>query len=258
MGIRLVVIALLLIMSLFCSSSVVFAQQTGMTVLQPVTIERAEVLHQGQLAIDAGLALESDREIVTGEYDNMRLAPLGARFGLGSGIELGANLAFSSNDANQTGAPDDSGLEGITLFGKLKLNPSSTLRVGLVAAGDNDIAPYPNDEIDIFANLALQKPIDAGLLYGELGYKAQGGDFDFNSYFNYGVGFAMPIAKTIGLNLELVGEQAQEIGIANTLDLVLGANLLFGDNIRLAPYASFGLNDASPDVAAGAFFELRI
>ncbi|HKJ05322.1 MAG TPA: hypothetical protein VJ974_06990 [Geopsychrobacteraceae bacterium] len=255
---RLEVVALLLVTTLCYSPSAAVAQQSTMTAMQPVVIERAETLDKGKVAIDAGLALETDREFAGVEYDNMRLAPLGVRFGLNSGIEIGANLALSSNDANQSGAPNKSGLEGISLFGKLKLNQSSTLRVGLVAAGDNDIAPYPNDGIDIFANLAVQKPIDAGLLYGELGYKAQGGDFDVNNYFNYGVGLAVPVAETIGLNLELVGEQAQEIGVSNTLDLVFGANLLFGDAIRLAPYVSFGVNDASPDVATGALLELRI
>lgn len=256
---RLIVVTMLLAtLGLSISSALAQQHQTPMSTQQPVAIESAEVLPEGQLAIDAGLAFEFDREVRSNaEYDNLRLSPLGARYGLGSEFEIGAALAFSSNDASDAGAPDESGLEGISLFGKLELNQFSALRVGLTMAGDDDVRPYPNDGVDVFANLALQKPLERGLLYGEFGYKAQGGDLDGNSYFNYGVGYALAVTKVVGVNFELVGEQAQ--GPAdNALDLVLGANLLMVDSLRLAPYVSFGLNDASPDFAIGGLLEFRL
>jgi hypothetical protein len=246
-------------LALSCLPALAQQHQTKMSALRPIVIETVDVLAANRIALDAGAAFEFDRELTNGaQYDNLRLAPLGARFGLGSGAEVGAALAFSANDADEGNAPDQSGLEGLALFGKLQLNSFSALRVGLVVAGDDDIAPYPNDGVDLFANLALQKNLENGLLYGEFGYKAQGGDFDTNSYFNYGIGFAMPVSAIVGLNVELVGEQAQEIAVGNVLDLVLGANLLLADNLRLAPYLSLGLNDAGPDAAVGGFLELRL
>ncbi|MDT8421241.1 MAG: hypothetical protein RQ754_12495 [Desulfuromonadales bacterium] len=229
--------------------------------LRPVAIEAATVLPEGQAAFDLGLAMELDREVGGGngrEYDNLRVAPVALRYGIGSGVEIGAAIGYSDNDAEGLNGPDESGLEGVSLFAKLRLSPDSALRVGLVMAGDDDIAPYPNDGVDVFFNLAVQKPLESGMLFGEVGYRAQGGDLDMNNYFNYGIGFARPVAGTVGISLELVGEQAQEIGIGNSLDLVLGAGLQLGDGVRLAPYVSVGVNDAGPDLAAGGQLELRL
>lgn len=251
--------AILMVALVLFSSSVLAAQhRPDMSVLHPILIETAQGLAKGQLAIDAGGAAEFDRELSNGaEYDNVRMTPSGVRFGFGSGFEAGVALAFSANDANDIGAPDETGVEGLSLFGKVQLNKFSALRAGVTVGGDDDIAPYPNDGVDFFFNLALQRPMEYGLLYGEFGYKAQGGDFDFNSYFNYGVGFAIALADAIGVNVELVGEQSQEIPVDNSLDLVAGATLLLVDNFRLAPYVSLGLTDASPDLASGAMVELR-
>jgi len=258
---RILTAALLMVIFVLFSSSVLADQHRPvMSVLHPILIETAQGLAEGQFAIDAGGAVEFDREITSGggrEYDNVRMTPSGVRFGLGSGFEAGVALAFSVNDANNAGAPNESGVEGLSLFGKVQLNKFSALRAGVILGGDDDVAPYPNDGIDFFFNLALQRPMDYGLLYGEFGYKAQGGDLEVNSYFNYGVGYAMALTDTVGFNVELVGEQAQEIRIANSLDLVVGATLLLADNFRLAPYVSLGLTDASPDLATGAMVELR-
>jgi len=257
---NLIVAFLVMTITFFCSSVMADQHQSSLSLLHPIAIESAKVLAPGKLAIDAGGAMEFDREVRTAgglEYDNVRVLPTGVRFGLESGFEVGATLAFSANDANDVGAPDDSGVEGLSLFGKVELNKFSALRAGVTLGGDDDVAPYPNDGIDFFFYLALQSPMEYGLLYGEFGYKAQGGDFDFNSYFNYGVGFAAAITDTISANLELVGEQAQDIPISNALDFVMGVNLLIVDGFRLAPYLSLGLTDASPDFASGAVVELR-
>ncbi|PLX91463.1 MAG: hypothetical protein C0619_07535 [Desulfuromonas sp.] len=246
----------------FCFSPVQAQQHQAKTnTLRPVVIETATVLPEGQAAFDLGLAMELDREVGGGggrEYDNLRVAPVALRYGVSSGMEIGAAIGYSDNDAEGLNGPDESGLEGISLFAKLQLNPESAVRFGLVMAGDDNIAPYPNDGVDVFVNLALQKPLAKGVLFGELGYRAQGGDLDMNNYFNYGVGFATAVAETVGLSLELVGEQAQDIGIGNSLDLVLGAGLQLGDGVRMAPYVSVGLNDAGPDLAAGGQLELRL
>lgn len=225
--------------------------------LSPIRIERASVLVPGEVAVDAGLAFEIGREFGNAEYDNFRLAPLGGRFGIADSFEVGGYLGFSSNDQDDLGAPDDSGLEGFTVFGKLRLNEYAALQVGLTLGGDDDIAPYPNDGISVFGNLALQKPMPTGLIYGEFGYTAQGGDFDNSQYLNYGLGYALPLASSINLNFELTGEEAHIGTQANTLDMLVGANFTLTQNVRLAPYVTVGLFDASPDFSIGTAFEVR-
>ncbi|ALC15370.1 hypothetical protein DSOUD_0581 [Desulfuromonas soudanensis] len=228
-----------------------------LSALTPLRLERASVLDAGTLALNAGLAVEFDREVAGFEYDNIRLAPLGVRFGVARDLEVGASLAFSVNDANEPFAPDESGLEGLTLFGKVALNDYAALQVGLTALGADDVAPYPNDGLDLFVNLPLQRRIGAGLLYGELGYTVQGGDFDTSNYINYGLGFGLPLTDGLAVNIELAGEEAHVGTGSNTLDLTLGVNLVLADQLRLAPYIALGLYDASPDVATGVAVEMR-
>jgi hypothetical protein len=50
--------------------------------LTPVRIERASVLSEGELALDARLAIDLNREFRGRDYDNVRLAPLGVRYGV--------------------------------------------------------------------------------------------------------------------------------------------------------------------------------
>ncbi len=231
--------------------------KSKMTSLCPLRIESATVLSPGELALDAGLAFEMDREWSNREYDNFRMAPLRIRYGAAPALEIGLGLGFSSNDREDTGAPDDSGLEGVSLSGKLEMNEFAALRVALTLAGDDDIAPYPNDEVDLSASLGLQRQVGKGLLYGEFGYTVQGGDFDFNEYFNYGIGYAFPASDGVSFNIELTGEESQFGSLANTLDLTLGANFVPEGNLRLAPYIVLGINDAGPDFAFGGVLEMR-
>ncbi len=223
--------------------------------VQPLKIERVSVLPSGRAALDVGLALEDDREIAGLEYDNVRFAPFGIRYGVGDSAEVGGFIAFSDNSDEDTGAPDESGLEGLTLFGKLAVNDSIALQAGATFLGDDDIAPYANDGLDLFVNVPMQRKIASGLLYGQFGYRVQGGDFDNNSYFNFGIGYGLPVNNQFDLNIELVGEDAQK-GTRNTLDLVVGGSIMAGRNLRIAPYISFGLYDDSPDVAVGSFLEV--
>jgi hypothetical protein len=222
----------------------------------PLRIERASLLPSGEIAFDAGVAFESSREILNLEYDNLRLSPLGMRFGVTDSLEVGGFLGFSSNSRDDRRAPDESGLEGISIFGKLALNEFVALQVGLTMGGNDDVFPYPNDEIDLFINLPMQRTLEKGLLYGEFGHTSQGGDFDTNQYFNYGIGYAFPVDDAISLNVELAGEEAQ-VETANTLGLLLGANFMITESLRLAPYVTIGLYDDSPDFSVGLVMEFR-
>jgi hypothetical protein len=254
---------------LFAGAMVVtFLLVLGMTAyaadIWPIKIERAGVLPKGSLELDAGLALESGREVAGLEYDNVRLAPFGVRCGLGESAEVGGFLAFSDNSAEDDGAPDESGLEGLTLFGKLALNENVSLQAGFTFGGEDDVFPYPNDGLDVFVNVPMQRKLGKGVLYGQFGYRAQGGDLDDSSYFNYGIGYGLPVANLVNLNIELVGEQAHFAGddadevllTSNTLDLVFGGSIVASKNLRVAPYISVGIYDDSPDVAGGCYLNV--
>jgi hypothetical protein len=223
--------------------------------ISPLKIERVQVMPRGQLALDAGIAYEMDREYQDREYDNLQLAPLGLRYGIGDSAEIGGSIAYSDNSDNDHGAPDESGLEGVTLFGKLAINENFALQAGFTFLGEDDVFPYANDGLDVFVNVPMQRKIGPGLLYGQFGYRVQGGDYDNTSYFNYGMGYGYPVNKQFNLNVELVGEEAQK-GTNNTLDLVLGGNFILNRNVRIAPFLSVGLYEDSPDVAIGTYLQV--
>lgn len=258
---RQIVMILMLVLFMGMSTSVATAQKKTneapkMTTQCPIRIERSSVLPPGELALDVGLTFEFDREWRDRDYDNIRLAPMGLRYGIAPSLEIGGILAFSANDRNDRGAPDDSGVEGFSVFGKLDLNEFSALQVGLTVLGDDDVYPYPNDGIDLFINLPLQLPLGKGLLYGEFGYTVQGGDLDDSHYFNYGIGYAYPVDQEMSFNIELAGDEEHN-GTSNTLDLLLSVNFLASERLRLAPFVVFGLNDAGPDFALGSTLEFR-
>lgn len=240
---------------------------------RPLLVERATVLPAGEAAVFGHLAYEIGREGrgspgpgqgVEGrlDYDNARIGPFGARFGLGDRVEVGGYLTANINDADDDGAPDDSGLEGLTVYGKIAANDYVAVTMGLTAAGSNDVGPYPNDGLDFFVNLPMQRPLGVGLLYGELGYTVQDNDIG-GTFVNYGVGYSVPMNEQLSLNAELVGEESdtqmsRAARDGNTMSLVLGGNFQPQRNIDVAPYVSMGLYDAAPSIALGASFEMRM
>jgi hypothetical protein len=221
----------------------------------PITIERVGVVPEGRFALNTGLSFEMGRESEGLEYDNLRLLPNGMRYGLGDSLEIGGFFAMSMNFDDDRGAPDENGLEGLTLFGKISFNEFIALQAGLTILGDADIMPYSNDGIDLFVNVPLQRRAGPGMIFGEFGYLLQGGDFDDCSYFNFGVGYGMPLNNHISLNIELKGEDAHKY-TNNTLDLLMGVSIVPSKNLRIAPYLSAGLYDDSPDVASGIYLDV--
>ena len=246
-------------MSRFAVASAVLAMSATAQAAQPVVIDRVDVLPIGANALTAGAAYETGREVNGGaEYDNIRLSPLGVRHGLGDGLEVGGYLGFNSNSADDVGAPDESGLEGITAYLKTAINANVALKFGVTLAGSDDVGPYPNDGLDFFVNVPMQRQVGTGRLYGEFGYrvKDEAGTTGDN-YFNYGVGYAFPMQTGTTANIELVGDEAPLVQ-GSYMDLVFGMSTEMAPGTRLAPYASIGLYDPSPDLALGVKFESRL
>ncbi len=221
---------------------------------RPITLGSASVIGDGETELFGQAAYGWGHEsagragLPAGEYDNLRLGPLGFRSGHMNEMEFGAYFAFANNSADDTGAPDESGLEGITGFGKLQLNDFFALELGARAGGADDIAPYPNGGLDFYVNLPMQRPLMDGLLYGEIGYTIHDDDVG-GTYVNWGIGYAHPMDTGTNLNFELRGDDSPGAG-SNQMDLILGAGLDL-DPIHLRPYVGLGLYDASADLSVG-------
>jgi len=249
-------------MSRFALASAALAIAATAQADQPILIEKVEVLPNGASALTAGAAYETGREVMGFEYDNIRLSPLGFRHGLGDGLEVGGYVGFNSNSADDAGAPDEGGLEGITAYVKTALNANVALQFGVTLAGSDDVWPYPNDGFDFFVNVPMQRQVGGGSLYGEFGYTVKdevANQLGFN-YFNYAVGYAFPMQTGTTANVELVGDEGPypHGQTGNHMDLVFGVSTEMAPGTRVAPYASVGLYDNSPDIALGVRFETRI
>ncbi|WP_200256414.1 hypothetical protein [Halorhodospira neutriphila] len=231
--------------------------------LRPLGLSRASVIGLGQTELFLGAVAETGREAggrgnapEDGDYDNFRLGPVGFRHGLMEGFEYGAYASFANNSADDAGAPDESGFEGVTGFAKLALSEQLAVEFGARLGGDDELYPYPNDGLDFYVNLPLQRRIGEGLAYAELGYTVRDdADVPGGNYANWGVGYAYPLDAGTTLNAELRGDE-NPTG-SNHMELLLGAGLQI-EQIHLRPYVGLGVYDASPDLAAGVSASLPL
>ena len=221
--------------------------------MRPIQIQNARVVQPGQMELFGNLAYELSREPAGADYDNLRVGPLGMRFGLENAVEVGGHLTFNSNSGDSSGDPDESGLEALTGFAKVAIFPGISAEGGIRVAGADDVGPYPMDGIDFYVNLAAEQEVGAqGKVYGEIGLTIQDNDGFGGTYENWGLGYAHRINPRFSLNAELVGDAAPSLYAAgNHMDLVLGANYNVQQAMLLRPYVSVGVYDASPDVAVG-------
>lgn len=238
--------------------------------MRPIQIQRAQLVQPGQAEVFGSLAYELSREPITGalgtgpgaqrDYDNLRVGPLGMRFGVTRGVEVGGHLTFNSNRGDSSDDPDESGLEALTGFAKFALAPGVAAEGGVRVAGDDDVGPYPMDGIDFYVNLSAEQRItERGMVYGEFGLTIQDNDGGGGTYENWGLGYAHQLNTQVSLNAELVGDAAPSVyGAGNHMDLVLGANVNVQQTMILKPFVSVGIYDASPDFALGIGFDIPL
>lgn len=227
------------------------AQAQALEQQRPLLISNATVIGSHQTEFYGGMAYELAREYANKEYDSLLVGPVGVRHGLIEQFEYGAYFNFVRNNEQDSNAPDDSGQEGLTAYGKLELTPNMVLEVGSTFNGDSDIKPYPNDGVDFFVNLPMQRAIGDNLVYGELGYTIkENGDLgtEPTNYLNWGLGYAHHVEDGVRLNLEFVGDENPTGD--NHMDALFGASLQFGQ-VNVRPYMGVGIYAHSPDLTAG-------
>ncbi|MFB6226769.1 MAG: hypothetical protein ABEH89_00395 [bacterium] len=235
-------------------SSIVFAGAGGFTSVQNTT-----VLKQDTIKMTGGARFESGREYGTNifgstiEYDNFRVHPLKFEYGLGSiinpqmPVQAGASISYSSNSGDLTG----SGLEGISLFGQMKVNDNISPQAGLKIAGSDDIAPYTNDGLDLWFNVPASVNLQGspGSVYGEVGYTIKGGVLD--NYANYGVGYRYELNNKTDVSAELAGHGKLATGTESFMELRGEADYELGRDQYLTPSLSLGVSAGSPTFALG-------
>lgn len=232
-------------------------EMAGQSQHYPLAISRATLIGHYQTDIYGGAFYGLSRqEKGSGEYDNFRVGPVGVRHGLTEQFEYGAYFNFVRNQAQDKGAPDESGYEGLKLYGKLAVNQHAALEFGANVNGDDDVRPYPSDGVDFFVNLPMQRTLGDSLIYGELGYTIKDKDsLGVANYLNWGIGYAYPLDKEINLEFELVGDENPSGN--NHTELLFGASAQLG-RINMRPYMGIGVYEASPQLSMGFNLSWRL
>jgi hypothetical protein len=227
------------------------SSQAASILIEPVDVLPAELFN-----IKGTAASESDRRTNKDvKYDNLRASQVGMGYGLGDGLEVGAYVGYDQNNFKK--APDQDGLEGVSVYGKMVMSPNFSIKAGLTTGGEHDLYPYPNDGVDLFVDVPFQRMVRNGdKIYGEIGYTLKDQDhLATDNYFNFGLGYEHPLKQSLSVNLELVGDEGPVTG--NQLQLLLGLSSHPTTTLWISPYVSMGVYDASPQYAVGAKVEWR-
>lgn len=244
-------------------------QASGAGIHGNVGISSVEVLPADSLDYTAGLDWESGRSLTSqgNGYDNIRLRPLGIRYGYWNTLQLGTDLRYSMNSASGSSGRDNSGLESLNVNTKYRWNRNFAVETSLGFGLSNEVFPYGGDGLQFGLNAPWRAAMGPGSLIGDLGYTLNSGEVDPNidwtGYFNYGIGYQYELTNTLEFKTEIVGH-------GSTVDPGSGAgsgqrHLAFrivptidmGNNRRLTPSLSMGLSNGSPDLGLGVNFTMR-
>lgn len=230
-------------------------------------VSSVNVLPENSLNYTVGIDWESGRKLTSdgNEYDNIRLRPLGIRYGYWKNLQLGTDLRYSSNSASTSDGPDNSGLESINVNTKYRWNRNFALETFLGFGISNDVFPYGGDGFQFGLNLPLAAAVGPGSLIGELGYTLNSGEVspaaDWSGYFNYGIGYQYTLTKTVALKSEIAGH-------GSTVDPNTGSGeshlafrivptVTMSESTYLTPSLTIGFSDGSPDFALGVDYTMR-
>lgn len=225
-------------------------------------IERVGVQPPGSLSLDVGLQGESGRQLSPGiEYDNVRLHPLGVRYGLTERLELGAGMGASFN----SGHLEEDDVEFASLTGKYRWNRALAVTLSLSQGLGERVFPYGGDGLGLDLNLPAEYPFGPGRLIGQLGYRVNRGEaapsIPWSNYLRYGVGYAYEMTRRFEVVAELAGH-GPTVELPGTPDrkhqaLAFLAHYQPGRASTITPRLAVGLEDGSPDVALGVGYRME-
>lgn len=225
-------------------------------------IERVEVQPPGSLRLDVGLQGESGRQLSPGiEYDNVRLHPLGVRYGLTERVELGVSVGASFN----SGDLEEDDVEFASLSGKYRWNRALGVTLSLFHGVGERVFPYGGDGLGLDLNLPVEYPFGPGRLIGQLGYRVNRGEaapsIPWSNYLRYGVGYAYEMTRRFEVVAEVTGHgpTVELPGTPDRKHQALGflAHYEPGRASTITPRLAVGLADGSPDVALGVGYRME-
>lgn len=235
-----------------------------------VKIENVGLVPPQQSQLNGGVRIEGERTLIEdgAKYSNTRFRAVDYRMGVLDNFELQLGFNHSSNSAENAGAPNGSGIEGIRLGGKLQWHPNiSTTLTGTFNGSDN-VYPYGQDDPSFSVNVPIKFQLGEGVFHGEAGLTLQSGDAmtpggqvgTWDDYLNYGIGYAYEVNQFSEMSIEVVGHSATispNTGEAEDhLELILGNGIRLAPDVRVKPSLGFALMDGSPGFSVGVNYEI--
>lgn len=237
--------------------------------IQPVGIDRVGVNPPGSWRLTTGLRWESGRTLTAGtnDYNNLRVRPLLATYGLTKRFQIGGDLIYSSNSADRSSFPEESGLEGVNLKTKLRWNRNLATAFTLGYGLSDDVFPYGGDGLKVGLNFPAEFSMGPGTVIAELGYTINNGKarvpptrVQWNDYFNYGLGYYYELTDRWRLTTEILGHGAviDAPNAKDHLEFILEPEMILSKSTALKPSLSLGLADGSPSFALGVYYTYKI
>lgn len=246
-------------------------------------IAGAQVVGVGLLNVNGGIEYGSGIQFYsanTRDFNATRFL-LGGGYGMIPNLEVGGRLAYESNSGellqdNWGGVAepvDDGGLDYISAYAKYSFTNEISNEVAgevfLSFAGDNNVY-YGMDGFDFGVKGIFSSDMGIGILHGELGWIAKGGESDiggfatkyslnkanYDNMFTYGVGFEYPYRPELSVTGEIYGWQSPYGKLANQDAVEGGDNFLLADlgvkyamapDLMLNGSLGAGLSKGAPD-----------
>jgi hypothetical protein len=219
-------------------------------------IETVQTQPAGGWEFSIGGAYEYKRGEEDTSYNNVRLEPLSLSYGIIKDLEIGARLGYSDNREHERSGIDESGFEGVSLYGKWKYWRNVAVSAGAVIGGSDEILPYGSDDVDYWVNVPFRIPTGPGRVIGEVGYIRKGGE-GFEDYFNVGAGYIFDVDQKLSFRGEIRNHaKTYETG-KRMLAVGLGMIYRWNEQSTFTPRIDMGLKDGSPDYAVGLTYSLK-
>lgn len=264
---------------------------------ETVKLEEVDLVPEGESMLSGGIRFEQDRDFTSpgDAYDNTRYQAIDLRMGILDNFEGQLGVNYSSNSGSDS-APSESGIEGITLGGKIQWHPNISTTFTGKFNGSEDVYPYGSDDPSFSANVPVKFEFGDGVFHANGGLTLQSGNAMFNgnsvsdweNHVNYGFGYSYDLNQFSNVSFEVTGHTATvedfvlggtaagtvaggtvaggttptptaggtNFDVEDSLELVIGSNIRLARGVRMKPSAGFALMEGSPDYALGLQFEI--
>lgn len=207
--------------------------------VRPLETEDAETVDQGRFEIEEGIIVDQPRGESAATSTSMGTS---VKYGILPNLDVGVEVPYVV--ADPTG-PGDASVKGkVRVIDESEIAPSVAVGVNVKLNNADLETGLGSGYTDYGVHGIFTKDIGPTTGHINLGYTiiGQPEGADSENVLSYGVAIEYPIAETVNLMGEIIGESVQNIA---PIDLQLGANLSINNTFTVDGGIGFGLTEDS-------------